>query len=575
MSIVLAEDRGAVRHVVLNRPEKRNALNDELIVALREALARRRRRPRRPLRRRARRRADVLVRDGLRRARRAGRRPGRPARVAPADPRDVEPARGDAQADDRADPRRAASAARWSSRWPATCASMAADAVIGLPETRIGLIPDVGGSSRLPAVVGLGRAKELIMTVELDRRHRGRAHRARQPRRGRRRARRGDRRARRRAAACAPVAVGHAKRVLDAAAKPALAATLEHEVTAQALCARHRGLRRGHARVRRAAPAGVQRPLGRNVAVAAGRSSPRDDPALVGADADPCARPRGPRRRSGHLRPSTTSRRVARDVHAACLRARRRRARTQHLEADRRPVVRQRAPRRARARPLHLRDHALASTAPWPAALPRTSVSRSALGDDLPLVGRHRRGPYTPRRVRPSPSPSSAPPAPWASASRCAGRAGVPIVIGSRDAEPRRRGRRARAASACPAAASTASPTPGGATRRGRRADRAVPHAVRDATRTSRSTLREGQLLVDATVPLAAAVSGKATRMLGVWQGSAAQQAQEMVPDGVRVVVARCTPSARARSPTSTTTLDEDVLVCGDRTRRQAARRRR
>ena len=38
---------------------------------------------------------------------------------------------------------------------------MAADAVIGMPETRIGLIPDVGGSSRLPAVVGLGRAKEL------------------------------------------------------------------------------------------------------------------------------------------------------------------------------------------------------------------------------------------------------------------------------------------------------------------------------------------------------------------------------------------------------------------------------
>ena len=41
---------------------------------------------------------------------------------------------------------------------------MAADALIGMPETRVGLIPDVGGSSRLPAVVGLGRAKELVMT---------------------------------------------------------------------------------------------------------------------------------------------------------------------------------------------------------------------------------------------------------------------------------------------------------------------------------------------------------------------------------------------------------------------------
>ena len=41
---------------------------------------------------------------------------------------------------------------------------MAEDAVAGLLETRIGLIPDVGGCSRLPAVVGLGIAKELIMT---------------------------------------------------------------------------------------------------------------------------------------------------------------------------------------------------------------------------------------------------------------------------------------------------------------------------------------------------------------------------------------------------------------------------
>src|SRR5207247_3530542 len=40
----------------------------------------------------------------------------------------------------------------------------AEDAVMSLPEVRLGLIPDVGGSSRLPAVVGVGRAKELIMT---------------------------------------------------------------------------------------------------------------------------------------------------------------------------------------------------------------------------------------------------------------------------------------------------------------------------------------------------------------------------------------------------------------------------
>ena len=71
-------------------------------------------------------------------------------------------------------------------------------------------------------------------------------------------------------------------------------------------------------------------------------------------------------------------------------------------------------------------------------------------------------------------------------------------------------------------------------------------------------------------MPLAAAVGGKATRMLGVWQGSAAQQAAEMVPDGVRVVSALHTVSAAIAAPTSTHALDEDVLVCGDTRGRQA-----
>jgi NADPH-dependent F420 reductase len=78
-----------------------------------------------------------------------------------------------------------------------------------------------------------------------------------------------------------------------------------------------------------------------------------------------------------------------------------------------------------------------------------------------------------------------------------------------------------------------------------------------------REALRPGQILVDCTVPLAAAVSGKATRSLGVWQGSAAQQAQEMVPDGVRVVSALHTVSA-ATCADLDHPLDEDVLVCGN-----------
>src|SRR5918996_2324508 len=79
-----------------------------------------------------------------------------------------------------------------------------------------------------------------------------------------------------------------------------------------------------------------------------------------------------------------------------------------------------------------------------------------------------------------------------------------------------------------------------------------------------REALEPGQLLVDCTVPLAAAVSGKATRSLGVWQGSAAEQAQEMVPEGVDVVAALHTVGAPDLSDLATD-LDEDVLLCGDR----------
>ena len=79
-----------------------------------------------------------------------------------------------------------------------------------------------------------------------------------------------------------------------------------------------------------------------------------------------------------------------------------------------------------------------------------------------------------------------------------------------------------------------------------------------------RGAMREGQILVDCTVPLAAAVSGKATRSLGVWQGSAAQQAQEMVPDGVTVVATLHTVGAPTLADADHE-LDEDVLVCGDR----------
>ena len=143
------------------------------------------------------------------------------------------------------------------------------------------------------------------------------------------------------------------------------------------------------------------------------------------------------------------------------------------------------------------------------------------------------------------------------------GRAGVPVVIGSRDA-----GR------AQESAGHAAERVPGGSFTGLANADAAegadvvilsVPFRSQSETLTNlKQALAPEQLVIDATVPLAAAVSGKATRTLGVWQGSAAQQAQEMVPEGVRVVSAFHTVSASLLSDLGYE-LDEDVLVCGDR----------
>lgn len=74
--------------------------------------------------------------------------------------------------------------------------------------------------------------------------------------------------------------------------------------------------------------------------------------------------------------------------------------------------------------------------------------------------------------------------------------------------------------------------------------------------------LRPGQILVDTTVPLAASVGGRATRTLGVWQGSAAEQAAELVPEGVRVVAAFQNVSSELLQGEGA--VDCDVIVCSD-----------
>jgi NADPH-dependent F420 reductase len=141
-------------------------------------------------------------------------------------------------------------------------------------------------------------------------------------------------------------------------------------------------------------------------------------------------------------------------------------------------------------------------------------------------------------------------------------RTGVPVTIGSRDAD--------RAAEAVQRALAV---VPDGSFTGCENADAArtadtvvlsVPFRNHSETLTNlKDALAPGKLLIDATVPLAAAVSGKATRMLGVWQGSAAQQAAEMAPEDVRVVSALHTVSAASLADLAHP-LEQDVLLCGD-----------
>jgi len=76
--------------------------------------------------------------------------------------------------------------------------------------------------------------------------------------------------------------------------------------------------------------------------------------------------------------------------------------------------------------------------------------------------------------------------------------------------------------------------------------------------------MRPGSILIDATVPLAASVGGRASRTLGVWQGSAAQQTAELVPKGVSVVAAFQNVSADILNSDSNEDVACDVIVCSD-----------
>jgi len=235
MSLVSTQDRGPVRHVVLNRPEKRNAMNQELLLELGDAL-----------------RAaadedsvDCVVLRGEGPAFSAGVDLGELAAFA-GDPSVLRPFRNvflDC-----------ANLCETMSK-PVVCQMhgacfggalevalgcdlriASAGTKLGLPEVKFGIIPDVGGSSRLPALVGLGRAKELIMTARTidaaEAERIGLVNRVVAPEE----LEQATQALVDELLANSSIAVGQAKRVMDASARPALAETLEMELSVQEYC---------------------------------------------------------------------------------------------------------------------------------------------------------------------------------------------------------------------------------------------------------------------------------------------------------------------------------------------------
>jgi enoyl-CoA hydratase/carnithine racemase len=235
MSIVVTEDRGQVRHIVLNRPEKRNAMNQELLRALGQALREAAAEPS----------VHCVVLRGAGPVFSAGvdlnelmdstGRVGmlRPFRQVFLDCANL--------CEEMTKPvicqiHRTCVGGALEVALGCDLRIASSDAQLGLPEVKFGIIPDVGGSTRLPAVVGLGRAKELIMTARMigaeEAERIGLVNRVVEPEEleGATQALIDE------LLANSPVAVGRAKRVIDASARPALAQTLEMEIAVQEYC---------------------------------------------------------------------------------------------------------------------------------------------------------------------------------------------------------------------------------------------------------------------------------------------------------------------------------------------------
>ncbi len=141
-------------------------------------------------------------------------------------------------------------------------------------------------------------------------------------------------------------------------------------------------------------------------------------------------------------------------------------------------------------------------------------------------------------------------------------RAGLSVILGSRDA--------ARAHAAALEIAAASSPISSISGMENAQAVAASEIVVLTVPFTAHATtlkklkpaFRSGHILIDATVPLAASIGGSATRVLGVWQGSAAQQAAELVPEGVAVAAAFHNVAAGLLAGEAP--VDCDVIICSD-----------
>jgi len=91
-----------------------------------------------------------------------------------------------------------------------------------------------------------------------------------------------------------------------------------------------------------------------------------------------------------------------------------------------------------------------------------------------------------------------------------------------------------------------------------------VPFAAHvDMIKSIAESITPEDIFVDVVVPLSTAVGGAATTAVGVWEGSAAQQAVKLLPPHTRVTSAFHNVVAEALQDLNHN-VDCDVIVCGD-----------